>query len=234
LDVGERMALRMEQIEREFVIDFDAHVHCWNDAMIRRWEYGLAKIRQKCNTDLDVWAAVEVVWANADPLKLPTRDDALGIGEGDTEILEYVVMQINMLRALGTKRIKKTRDTDWDSKMRSAIVDTLLKALSKQYDFHGSNVVRQKSGLRDLLGKDGFDPVYETWQEVQAAIDNSFIADLERSVLVMRPRKGKWAGMGSDRKKWQKYQQEARHLRNVNRFLDDWSLNLAGQKPQKI
>lgn len=212
--------MKMAEIEREVetteIIELDRHV--------------LSGLRSKCKSNLDVWASVEVCRAYADPVKCPSMEDAIGRYSDDKDFAEYVLGQVFMLREAGTRKVKKNRETDWDAKMRSAIVDTILRAMKPDFDFHGTGKVRQAPGLKDIVTKDGFDPVMEVWDETQRAIDGSTINDLEVSILVVYPRRGKWSGMGSDHGKWTKYRNEARHIRLVNKFVSDWSRELAGTK----
>lgn len=216
--------------------------------IVTEWEAEFRKARNRCSVELDVWAAVEICRRELGPEWSPTFDDATGKWQMCDETIEEFRAQRNLLNDFAEKRVrhprplsKASREREFDKKLekwevndakvRVAVVDVLLKVWS-------ATRFQNKAGKptptrKPLIGKDGtFSNEYETWSRVSSQLWGNELKDIEISVLRVRPRKGRWSGMGSDRRKTQRYYSESRHVRNVNRFLDEWAMRIVGPRPK--
>jgi len=191
----------------------------------------LERTRAQCSRDLDIWAAVALSFESfvATECTVPKSREVSGIDEEMADLVEQHLAEVYRLRAEGgtKKSWSKLSDDIKDAKLRSAIIDALARAWitdQKKFDKVGSKF---DSGRRQIVNRHGdIAEEYETFLEVSRWLDAFDNQNIRRVVLKVRPRKGRWSGLGSDRKSWIKARLYNRNRAKVDRFLNWWSSQL--------
>lgn len=186
---------------------------------------------------LDCWAALTIKRAGGDA-DAPTLDSALGVEEcRHDRVTAFEAMM------LGWSAADERKELYEDEAVSLAVAQSALAILKDMIEENapkGSGRPTRDGASVAPIGRKGPSPVVAL-----AALCDGLMrrycgeegighGRLTESVLRCHPRKGRYSGMVSDRKKWHAYRSDVRHRRTVDRFIRWADSELKAEGPTKF
>lgn len=168
------------------------------------------RFRAELSRKLDVWAACERAEAAGFVNLVPEMSEALGIPEILQAIADEHEGEVNLAIALGRSK----RDPK-QARIRSALLELLRKYLLQDAKRFGHCRGRESKPMKQVISHKDVPYEWVVWCEMSKMLPD----DVARAARKVRPRKGKWQGMGSDRLKWNEWRQYRRQRETVDKWL---------------
>jgi len=172
-------------------------------------ESAYKRARAELSRKLDVWAACEAVWGAGLSNLVPEMSEALGVPEILKKLADLKDDEINLAIGMGN-----SRHDPMDYKIRSAMLEVLRKFLVAEAKRYGHCPGKESKPLKVVLSHKDVPHEFGIWAEMEE------ILPLEVAVAArkVRPRAGKWQGMGYDRERWNEW----RGMRRHRKLVEDW------------